>query len=254
MSWRQPCAGFVLALLLTACGTPTPGPRLDSILGPSEEAATTDWSRLGAGSRVVLVVVQDASGPGAAPALSPRGVEFLAHQTKARLEGALPLTVVAVVSSSDLNRDGREGRLPLQTLASRHQVETVAVAVYSAVEVEDPQPLPLDGNRGGGGAMGRLPGVVTSVFARSDLALVDAASGRRLVQSHGQTSVSLEQLARGMASNAFPAFYREGGSQRIAAPPDSAEAHDALRGLAFDDALEHATYDLSAQWKARPAP
>lgn len=244
---------MVLAGSLSACGTPAPGSKLETYLGTEGGALGSEGRRLDSSSRVGLVVLQDTSAKGTVPPLSQAGLEALTRETRAQLEGGLAVRVAEVLPPSEAILDA-QGRLPLQDLARRHSVEWMAVAVYSAVEVEDPQPLTLDGTRGGGGAMGRLPGTVTSVYALAELALVDVASGQRVAQSQGRASASLEQLARGMASNAFPAIYRGGGQQRITAPQQDAEAHDLLRSIAFEDALRGAVYDLERWRNSRTIP
>lgn len=235
---------------LHGCGTAAPAPRLDSYLHPGRgggvDAAPRESAVAASGHRVGLVVVQDSRADGAVPPLSDAGLAALAQHTRLRLEAVLPVTIDLVISGTDAV--DAVGTIPLQAVASRHHLDYVAVVVYSAVEVDDSQPFALDGNRGGGGAMGRVPGTVTSIYALAEVAVVDAASGVRLAQSEGRTSVQLEQLARHMDSNAFPAIYRAGSQQRIAAPEDPGEARDATRSLAFHDALEQAAYDLPRQW------
>lgn len=243
------------ALLLCAwslhgCNTTAPDPRLDSYLGPGLGAGADTAPHVSglaaSGHRVGLVVVQDSRANGAVPPLSDAGLAALAQHTRLRLQSVLPLTLDPVISGTDAV--DAVGTIPLQAVASRHHLDQVAIVVYSAVEVDDPQPFALDGNRGGGGAMGRVPGTVMSIYALAEVVVIDAVSGMRVAQSEGRTAVQLEQLARHMDSNAFPAIYRAGSQQRIAAPEDPGEARDATRSLAFHDALEQAAYDLPRQW------
>jgi hypothetical protein len=99
--------------------------------------------------------------------------------------------------------------------------------------------------------MGRLPGSSTVQHALAELALLDAKSGTVLARSEGRTLSTLEQLAGRLMSNAYPVIRRSGRMQRIAAPPDDAEAHDVLRSLAADEAIELAAYNMKGRWERR---
>ncbi len=89
------------------------------------------------------------------------------------------------------------------------------------------------------------------MFALAELAVVESAGTGGAVRSQGRTVLTLEELANGLTSNVFPVIYRGGGQQRIEAPRDPGEARDALRSLAFEEALRYAAYDLREAWKAR---
>ena len=71
----------------------------------------------------------------------------------------------------------------------------------------------------------------------------------------GRTLSTLEQLAGRLTSNAYPVIRRSGRMQRIAAPRDDAEAHDVLRSLAADEAIELAAYNMKGRWdRTRSTP
>lgn len=96
--------------------------------------------------------------------------------------------------------------------------------------------------------MGRLPGSSTVQHALAELALLDAKTGAVLARAEGRTHSTLEQLAGQLTSNAYPVIRRSGRMQRIAAPREDAEAHDMLRSLAADEAIELAVYNLKERW------
>ncbi|MFO0775834.1 MAG: hypothetical protein U0172_14330 [Nitrospiraceae bacterium] len=224
-----------------------PTPRMDTYL-PPVSASTQDSGHTSAASRqgqIGLVLIQDVGAQDAAPKISANGATYLATRAVAYLEAALPGTAYRLVSVMESEAE-RTTPLPLRQIVERHGVDTAAVVLLSAVETAAPQPMALDGNRAGGGAMGRLPGTVTSVFALAEIAVVEVASGKRMLTASGRGHTELEQLARGMVSNAFPSIYREGTEQRIPAPEDDETAHDLVRSLAFDEALRQATVALGA--------
>ncbi|GKS59272.1 hypothetical protein YTPLAS18_27990 [Nitrospira sp.] len=239
---------WIVAVFLTACGPGLPAPRLNSYLNSRASDPSVVEPRTISASPVALVVVIADQKQGEESALSPQGLEFVRRQARARVEEAVPIHVGAVVPDEEVIAT-RDGRLPLTTLAETRQVEWLAVVVLSAIELQEPQPFAMDGNRAGGGAMGTLPGTVTSVYALAEMALVDGRSGRSPWRSEGRSVVTLEQLANGLESNAFPSIYRQGGQQRIAAPRNPVEAQDAVRSLAYEEALYQAAHALQQSWK-----
>jgi hypothetical protein len=196
-------------------------------------------------------VINDVTGPESAPALSEGALAFVTDQARQHVGGILPLSVVA----SPFVRNVGDTPAAWDHLAHEQGVDHLFLAIISSVEVRSASTLPLDGTQEGGGAMGRLPGSSTVQHALAELALVEAKSGTILAQAEGRTLSTLEQLAGGLTSNAYPVIRRSGRMQRIAAPRDDAEAHDLLRSLAADEAIELAVYNLKGRWdRTRSAP
>jgi hypothetical protein len=174
---------------------------------------------------------------------------FVTDQARQHVGSILPLSVMKVAPPSVR----RAGEMPVawDRVASEQGVDHLLLAVISSVEVRSATTLPFDGTQEGGGAMGRLPGSSTVQHALAELALLDAKSGTVLARSEGRTLSTLEQLAGRLTSNAYPVIRRSGRMQRIAAPPDDAEAHDVLRSLAADEAIELAAYNMKGRWERR---
>ncbi|HSE58553.1 MAG TPA: hypothetical protein VLA99_07610 [Nitrospiraceae bacterium] len=254
MRWRT--ALLVLAFpgfIVSGCGVSSPAPRLDAYLGTATQPDAATVAGLPTGLRVGLAVINDAAGPESAPPLSEGALVFVTDQARQHISRALPLAVVKVAPSS--TRKTGEAPVAWEQVALEQGVDHLLLAVISSVEVTSATTLPLDGTQEGGGAMGRLPGSSTVQHALAELALLDAKTGAVLARAEGRTFSTLEQLAGRLTSNAYPVIRRSGRMQRIAAPRDDAEAHDVLRSLAADEAIELAAYNLKGRWdRARPAP
>jgi hypothetical protein len=250
-------ASFLLLLLLglavSGCGVSAPAPRLDAYLGASSQPDAATVGGVPTGLRVGLVVINDVTGSESAPPLSEGALAFVIDQARQHVSRILPLSVVKVAPPSVR----KAGEMPVgwEHLAREQGVDHLLLAVISSVEVQSATTLPLDGTQEGGGAMGRLPGSSTVQHALAELALVDAKSGTVLAQAEGRTLSTLEQLAGRLTSNAYPVIRRSGRMQRIAAPRDDAEAHDVLRSLAADEAIELAAYNMKGRWdRTRSTP
>ena len=252
--WR---AAFLVRVLLvlavSGCGLSAPAPSLDSYLGAAPQQDVTTMTRLSTGLRVGLTVINDVTGPESAPALSEAALTFVADQTRQHVAAILPLSVVKV--APPLARKAGEPPVAWDHLARELGVDHLLLALVSSVEVRSATTLPLDGTQQGGGAMGRLPGSTTVQHALAEIALLDAKTGAILARAEGRTLATLEQLAGKLTSNAYPVIRRSGRMQRIAAPRNDAEAHDVLRSLAADEAIELAAYNLKERWdRTRLAP
>lgn len=250
-------ASFLVLLLLgpvgSGCGVTAPSPHLDAYLGTFSQPDAETVDEFPAGLRVGLAVVNDVTGSESAPALTEDALVFVTDQARRHVGSILPLSVVAIASPSVRHAGDRPATW--DDLAHAQQVDHLLLAVISSVEITSAMTVPLDGTQEGGGAMGRLPGSSTVQHALAELALVDAQNGTILARAEGRTMSTLEQLTGGLTSNAYPVIRRSGRMQRIAAPRDDGEAHDFLRSLAADEAIELAAYNLKGRWKReRPVP
>lgn len=246
---RWGAAFLILALpgfIGSGCGVSTPVPRLDAYLGTASQPATASAAGLPTRLHVGLAVINDVTGPESAPALTEGALAFLTNQAQQQASRMLPLTVVKVAPPSV----HQAGVAPIswEQLVPDQEVGHLLLSVISSVEVTSATTLPLDGTQEGGGAMGRLPGSSTVQHALAELALLDAKTGAVLARAEGRTHSTLEQLAGQLTSNAYPVIRRSGRMQRIAAPREDAEAHDMLRSLAADEAIELAVYNLKERW------
>jgi hypothetical protein len=127
------------ALLLAGCSQ-TPIARLDSYLGLPTQGATaitTDPIDKSSGPfDVGLLVINDFSAQGSAPALSDKARAFLTDQVRRRVETTLPIRIVTVLA-------GAEAALPhdsqkLRQLVQERTVPYILLALFSSAESEVP--------------------------------------------------------------------------------------------------------------------
>ncbi len=246
VSWTL--AGIAAGLLF-GCALSAVPPRIEQYVGPPGERATLAPETAAAGIDTALLVVNDVSAKGSAPPLSSAGLGFVTEQTRQRLEESFPVKVVKVVTTAGPSRP--PGLLPLQQVAREQGVEYLLVAVFSGAEVERADQLPLGGSQEGGGALGLVPGYSTSNHALVELALIQAKTGRSVMRAEGRAYATLDRLASGVTSNVYPVIRRSGRMARIFPPRDKDQAHDVLRSLAGDEALEQAVYHMRMDWDRR---
>lgn len=243
MNRRWEIHGFVLsALLLSACALSSPAVRLDTYLEAPvtlpERSAEVCVSR-----DVGLLVVHDTSGKGSLPPQSAEGLASLSARIKALAERTFPLNVVKIATPVADNGGART--VSWKGVAQEQGVAALVLAVVSVVEVTGADQFPLDGTQDGGGAMGVLPGRLTSDYALVELALLDAKNDRLLARAEGRGSATLEQLATGLTSNAYPVIRQPGNSRRIFPPREGNQPNSILAVVAIEEALGQAIENLN---------
>ncbi len=239
----------ITAALLCGCVFSALPPRIEQYVGPPGEQATLAPKTATAGIDTALMVVNDISAKDSAPPLSAAGLTFVTDQTRQRLEGSLPIKVVKMIAPAGPSQP--PGLLPFQQIGREQGVEYLVVAVFSGAEVERADQLPLGGSQEGGGALGLVPGYSTSNHALVELALIQAKTGRSVIRAEGRAYATLDRLASGVTSNVYPVIRRSGRMARVFPPRDKDQAHDVLRSLAGDEALEQAVYHMKLDWDRR---
>lgn len=232
------------ASLLSGCLHSAP-PRLEHYVGPPGQTAMLASESGSQAIESALLVLNDFSAKGSAPPLSTAGLRFVTAQTRQRLEESLPVKGIKVIPSSSASQPGL---LPLQQIAQEQGVEYVLVAVFSGTEIETADQLPLGGQQEGGGALGKVSGYSTSNHALVELALIHAKTGRSVIRAEGRAYATLDGLSSGASSNVYPVIRRSGRMARIFPPSDKDQAHDVLRSIAGDEALEQAVYHMKLDW------
>ncbi|MEQ1794472.1 MAG: hypothetical protein ABL970_09805 [Nitrospira sp.] len=254
---KQPYAMVMIGLLLwwsAGCMALSPGPRLDQYVGSAAPAASdsknTSLSQGGV-LNAGLIVIHDATGNRADESVLEHSRKFLTDQSHRLIESRLPIRLVSVLEPPQVAHSWKA--LELWHRQLREQRLTYAlVALFSNDQTDTPDTLLMDGSQEGGGAMGRILGVTTTDFALAELAFLELTDrGLQVVaRAEGRDSATLERLANGFETNAYPSIRRSGRIARIVPPSDEAMAKDMLRGLASSDALERAITHLEAQWKS----
>ena len=240
------------SILVSACTTKPPA-RMDAYVGPTtqqEQAmAAESLKALPGPLEVGVLVINDTSAQGSAPALSDKGREFLTDQVRQRIEEKLPLRLVKVLPATDLA--SRQDPQLLARLAQEQGVGYLLLAIFSGAESEIPLFLPLDGAPEQGGARPRVSGFEAINYALAELALLDAKTGQVLIRADGRAWSKLNRLYVPVQSNSYPVIHR---SLRIAPIyPKEENAKDMLRGIAGDEALEQAVFHLEMEWPKQNA-
>ncbi|WP_455387826.1 hypothetical protein [Petrachloros mirabilis] len=236
------------SLMLTGCSQ-KPLPRMDNYLGVTgqgEERVALVQPQSATGSfDVGLLLINDTSGEGSAPALSDRAKAFLTDQVRQRVEPATPIRVVKVLTLADPSQ--RQDRQTLAKLAQEQGLSYLLLVLFSSSESEVPLYLPVTGDPEQGGGRPTALGLKTVNYARAELALIDATSAQVIARSDGRAWSRLNDLNVPINSNAYPVIHR---SLRVAPifPPEK-DAKDILRSIAGDEALEQAVSKLEQAWK-----
>ena len=242
------CSGLAMGSVLFIGCAEKPLPRMDSYLGATGQADRTTVSdrfkNVNGQVDVGLLLVNDTSFPGSAPALSDKGKAFLTDQVKQRISTATPVQIVKVLMPPDSS--SHHNTVELAGLAKEQGLSYVLLALFSSEESEVYALLPLGGDPQQGGGRPFVPGFETNNFALVELALIRSADGEIVARSHGRAWSRLNRLNVPMESNAYPVIHR---SLRVAPiyPPEK-DAKDILRSIAGDEALEQAVMHLEEAW------
>lgn len=243
------CCSLLLAVCaLSACAT-QPSSRLEAYLGSSAAgggAITVDRVSVPAGPlEAGLLIINDTTAPDSSPMLSASAKAYLANQIKARVEGALPVRIVAILDPRDVAQG--QSRPDIGQMSRDQGASYLLLAVVSNAESEVPLRLPLTGDPEQGGGRPGVSGFEMRTNALAELALLDTASGRLVARAEGQAWNRLNRLYVPIQSNSYPVIHR---SLRVAPIyPKEENAKDIARSLAGDEAVEQAVYQLQELWR-----
>lgn len=239
-------AGFATALVACSSGPP---PRLDAYLGPgsfraSEQPAQVARALEGT-TNAGLVVINDTSAAGSAPALSQEVLDELVRVLRGRLAREIPTLSITTVLQPEQVAPA-DGHSELRGLARDHDVPYLLLVIFSSNEMESPAYLPLLGIHDGPRDQSVRPGYEVQNFARVELALLDGESGEPLLRADGQAWATLYKLGIELQSNAYPVVVRD----RLNYPifPQESVAYDVLRGVAADSAIDQAIMHFKTAW------
>jgi len=235
------------SLILTGCSQ-KPLQRMDSYLGVAgQDERTAEPAQLQRATSpfdVGLLLINDTSAEGSAPALSDHGKAYLTDQVRKRVEPATPIRIVKVLTVPDpLQHHDRQA---LAKLAKEQGLPYLMVALFSSSESQVPTYMSIMGGPEQGGGQGNVLGIETVNYALAELALIDATNAQVIARSDGRAWTRLNELNVPIKSNAYPVIHR---SQRIAPIfPPADQAKDVLRSIAGDEALEQAVGKLEQDW------
>jgi hypothetical protein len=238
---------LVGAVFAAGCSAQPPA-RLGAYLGPGVESVRTtpeEFKALADAQRQAgLLLINDTSLPGSAPALSRQALAYLSDAVRRRIEAGTSIRLVKALSSSDLTPE--TAQQAVISLGKAEGVPYVLMVVFSSMESEIPLMLPATGDPEQGGGRPAISGFEAINYALAELALVETASGKVVARSEGRAWSRLNRLYVPIQSNAYPVIHR---SQRVAPIfPKEEDAKDVLRGVAGEEALEQAVYQLGMAW------
>ena len=147
--------------------------------------------------------------------------------------------VVQVIKAQPV-QTGNPSRLSL--LGKQAGVDYLLVAILSSEEIETPDRLPLQGMNQGGGGRGLLVGYRAENFSLAEIAFVEVQNGQSLFQSRGQGFATLDRLAVPLESNVYPVV--RGAERQPPIYPEEQFAHDVLRAVSVQNAIDQALFHL----------
>ena len=238
---------ILVSMSLGACSVSPPA-RFEAYLGPASvqgrgqepDRLALPSGRLEAG----LLVLNDTTHPGSAPPLSDPRLAALSRRIQDQVEQHFPITVTEVLPASGIAPAGDVQQF--DRLAKKHETDYLLLVIVSSSESEIPVRLPLGGASRGAGGRGLVPGYRAKNFALVEVNLLEARTGRIVVQAHGRDWASLHQLNIPIESNLYPVVRRSFEVAPIY--PTSDEAYDTLRAIASEEALEQALWHLRDAW------
>ena len=203
------------------CTTDSPG-RMKAYLGPvpgaaTDAARTSPAERLQlppGGLKVGLLVVNDTTNPDSAPPLSQSRRILMVDLVREFLEQDLPIQVVEVLPISDLPTG--KSHINVIELGQKYGVDHVVLVIHSSEDNETPTHI------GQGFMMTEMPGLEVVNYALVEMALLDAKTGRLILQAQGKGSELIQELDVPIGAD----------------QPSKAEVRDILRINASKNALD----------------
>ena len=223
-----------------------PQARLDAYLG---RQPTLDLARFADASGVVragLVVINDTTAPDSAPKLSDSSFAALTAHVQEQLTRAVPIEVVRVTHSANPADPSTHFAAVLQW-GKDHRLDCLVVAILSSAEIEVPERFPWRGSTPGAIGRGLLLGYRAENLALAELALIDARAGHVLARVDGYAWASLDRLDVPIESNVYPVVRRDLEDPPVY-PEKDANAHDVMRAVAGNDAVNQAVMHLKEAW------
>lgn len=243
-------AGGLVLVFSVGCTVGWPPARLDSYLGPQPKTGPSPVLELPEGPiKAGLWVLNDTSGPDSAPKLSEASVAALTEHVQDQLMHSVPIEVVRVGPSSDSAAQSPTFATLLEW-GKDHRVDYLVLAVLSSTEIEVPERFPWRGSTLGAIGRGLLFGYRAENLARVELAVVDVLAGQELIRANGYAWASLDRLDVPIESNVYPVVRRNLEDPPIY-PEDEEHAHDVMRAVAANDAVNQAVMHLKEAWDQR---
>ena len=133
-------------------------------------------------------------------------------------------------------------------LAQETKEPFLFVAVLSGADVQVPTHLSVSGLLSAGFGPATALGYRLENYALDEMVLLDGATGDPLVSVQGQAWSVLYDLFIPIQSNVYPVIKRSQRFPRIY--PTEATAHDTLRYVAAEEAMDEALMHLQEKWES----
>jgi len=239
---------IVGALAGSSCIGPSTPARLPAYLDVHSESLSgeTPFNIPPHGFSIGLVMINDTTHTQSAPALARPVLNGLADRLVKELQKKFSLTINAVRFPQQLAPG--HGVEQFIHLAQEMKEPLLFVAVLSGSDVEVPVHLPVSGMVTGGYGPATALGYRLENYALDEMVLLDGATGDPLISIQGQAWATLYDLTIPIQSNVYPVIKRSQRFPRIY--PTEKTAHDTLRYVSAEEAMDEALMHLQEKWKS----
>ena len=162
----------------------------------------------------------------------------LAAKVKNNVEATAPVFMDKVIFVKDLGSP--DSLTVIKNFGRESQIDTIMVVLASESKVSVPARFDLLPE------VSLLNGRQTDHHATVELGLVDANSGKLLLQVQGHSFATLDELDTPVNSNRYPRV--RGSAMSTYIYPQEEQAMEMLRAVALGEALEQAVMKLQERW------
>jgi hypothetical protein len=235
---------FILASsfgLFPGCASDHPPNRLEQYLGQPTAASSPVPLPADRPIRASLIVIDDRSGPDAAPALPDEARVRIAEQVRNEINRGYPLVIDKVIPSAQLAPD--TGMPDLIAFGKQQGLHYLMVAVLSSEEQQYPVSLLL------GWTTHRQPGFRLDNWSLAEAALLDVVAGQVVLQAEGRAWATLDSPTAPGINQWYPVIYlRPQDPERRIWPPTYEGAPITLRLVAMREAAKRLVLNMQQAW------
>lgn len=191
---------LLLSGLLSACAATTPPSRLADYVGKDALREGLPPAPLSAtGRKAGLVLIADATAPGAAPAMPDEALAQMAERLQEQFKPVFPVSIDKIVPAEGIAvGDGAR----LRELGKQQGLDYLVVAVTSSTEQEYPVTLFL------GWVTHAQPGLRRDNWSLIEAALLDVQSGQVLFRAEGRAWATLDRPTAPGINQWYPVIWK----------------------------------------------
>ena len=227
--------------LLSGCASQHPPSRLEQYLGQPTAVSSQVPLPADRPVRASLILIDDQSGPDAAPALPDEARVRIAEQLRNEINQGYPFVIDKVLPSAQLaaNRSMSD----LIAFGKRQGVQYLLLAVLSSEEQQYPVSLFL------GWTTHRQPGFRLDNWSLAEAALVDVVEGQVVLQAEGRAWATLDSPTAPGINQWYPVIYlRPQYPERRIWPPTYEGAPITLRLVSMREAAKRLVLNIQQAW------